>query len=388
MRHAAIALLGLGLAGCAASPDRPPASIRVATYNVALNDERAGGMIARLEAGDDAARAVASVIRRVRPDVLLLNELDFDPAGRAADLFQQRYLEAAGGDTDPIRYPYRYLAPVNTGVPSGLDLDGDGRCDGPGDAWGFGRQPGQYGMLVLSRFPIDSARVRTFQQFRWAQMPDAQVPQAPNTALPFYPPQVWAQLRLSSKSHWDIPLRTPFGTLHLLASHPTPPVFDGPEDRNGTRNHDEIRLWADYIEPTRAAYLVDDRGQQGGLPADARFVIAGDQNADPVDGDSAAGAIAQLLTHPRVDASVVPRSEGGIEAAARSGGANATQRGDPAHDTGAFGERVGNMRIDYVLPSRGITVRAAQVHWPKADESGHAQVLASDHRMVWIDIAW
>ena len=129
MRHAAIALLGLGLAGCAASPDRPPASIRVATYNVALNDERAGGMIARLEAGDDAARAVASVIRRVRPDVLLLNELDFDPAGRAADLFQQRYLEAAGGDTDPIRYPYRYLAPVNTGVPSGLDLDGDGLVD-------------------------------------------------------------------------------------------------------------------------------------------------------------------------------------------------------------------------------------------------------------------
>ena len=36
-------------------------------------------------------------------------------------------------------------------------------------------------------------------------------------------------------------------TFHLLASHPTPPVFDGDEDRNGKRNHDEVRLIADYI---------------------------------------------------------------------------------------------------------------------------------------------
>ena len=28
-------------------------------------------------------------------------------------------------------------------------------------------------------------------------------------------------------------------TVHFLTSHPTPPVFDGPEDRNGTRNGDE-----------------------------------------------------------------------------------------------------------------------------------------------------
>ncbi len=387
MRHAATALLVLLLAGCAASPARQPASIRVATFNVALNDDRSGGLIARLEAGDPNARKVASVIRRVRPDVLLLNELDYDAAGRAADLFQQRYLDAPGGDTDPIRYPYRFLAAVNTGVPSDMDLDGDGRNGGPGDAWGYGRQPGQYGMLVLSRFPIDTARVRTFQLFRWAQMPDAQVPQAPDAAAPFYAPQVWSQLRLSSKSHWDVPLRTPFGTLHLLASHPTPPVFDGPEDRNGARNHDEIRLWADYVEPARAGYLVDDRGQAGGLRSDARFVIAGDLNADPVDGDSAPGAIEQLLAHPLVDASMVPRSEGGIEAATR-GAANASHRGDPAHDTGEFGERVGNMRIDYLLPSRGISVREARVHWPRSDEPGHAEVLASDHRLVWIDIAW
>ena len=59
--------------------------------------------------------------------------------------------------------------------------------------------------------------------------------------------------RLSSKSHWDVPIRIGRETVHFLVSHPTPPVFDGPEDRNGTRNHDEIRFWADYVGPTSHA---------------------------------------------------------------------------------------------------------------------------------------
>ncbi|HZX80443.1 MAG TPA: endonuclease/exonuclease/phosphatase family protein, partial [Lysobacter sp.] len=104
-----------------------PAALRIATYNTSLNDDRAGGLIARLEAGDANARKVAAVLQRVRPDIVLLNEFDYDDAHRAADLFQQRYLDvpqAGGGDA--LRYPYRYLAPVNTGVQSGFDLDRNG----------------------------------------------------------------------------------------------------------------------------------------------------------------------------------------------------------------------------------------------------------------------
>jgi endonuclease/exonuclease/phosphatase family metal-dependent hydrolase len=389
----------LAIAGCATRPpadddivcDMPAPSpalcLRVATFNASLYDE-GGGLVARLAAGDDTARAAAAVIQRIRPDLLLLNEFDFDADGRAADLFIRDYLGVGQDGLAPIEYAHRYFAPVNTGVPSGLDLDGDGRSDGPGDGWGFGRHPGQYGMLVLSRFPIDPARVRTFQNFRWADMPGALVPQAPDAATPFYPEATWRQLRLSSKSHWDVPVETPFGTLHLLAHHPTPPVFDGPEDRNGRRNHDEIRLWADYIDPARSGYLVDDAGVRGGLGADAMFVIAGDHNADPLDGDSVPGAIAQLLDHPRVDARVVPASETGALAGAAAGGVNASHRGDPRHDTGVFGARAGNLRLDYVLPARGITVQAAGVHWPREGEPGAAAVMASDHRLVWIDIAW
>ena len=167
--------------------------------------------------------------------------LDQMVGGVAADLFQRDYLDVAQpGGGDPLHYPYRYLAPVNTGVPSGLDLDGDGNVGGEhrargNDAWGYGLHPGQYGMLVLSRHPIDATQVRTFQHFRWSALPDARQPRDPATGDTWYPPSVWAQLRLSSKSHWDVPVRTPAGVIHLLAAHPTPPVFDGPENRNGLR---------------------------------------------------------------------------------------------------------------------------------------------------------
>ena len=137
-----------------------------------------------------------------------------------------------------------------------MDLDRNGKVAGGNDAFGFGLHPGQYGMLVLSRFPIDAGSVRTFQMLAWKDLPGAASPVDPATGAAWYPPEVWAQLRLSSKSHWDVPVRTPLGTIHFLVHHPTPPVFDGPEDRNGQRNRDEIRLWAEYISERREAMAV------------------------------------------------------------------------------------------------------------------------------------
>ena len=121
----------LALTACSQSPvaGAPPAAesaleLRVATYNTSLYSDDDGGLIRELEGDSAHARKIAAVLQKVRPDLVLLNEFDYDDAQRAADLFQQRYLEvpqAGGGEA--LRYPYRYLAPVNTGVPSGLDLD-------------------------------------------------------------------------------------------------------------------------------------------------------------------------------------------------------------------------------------------------------------------------
>jgi Endonuclease/Exonuclease/phosphatase family len=398
--------------------DRSDKTVRFATFNLSLNRASAGLLVEHLRHPevDDVfrrqARNNAEVIQRTRPDVLLINEFDFAP--EAVELFRKNFLEVSQNGAKPIRYRYAFIAPSNTGVATGFDLNNNGAIvTTPGaagygdDAFGFGAFPGQFGMVVYSKYPILQQRVRTFQFFRWKDMPGALLPNDPATPAPadWYSPDELNIFRLSSKSHWDLPIRIDERTVHFLVSHPTPPVFDGPEDRNGTRNHDEIRFWADYISGgSRAEYIYDDGGRHGGLKHGARFVIAGDQNSDPLDGDSIPGSIQQLLDHPLVNTSQTPESLGGPEAARLQGGANATHRSDPRFDTADFADGApGNLRADYVLPSKNIKIVDSAVFWPlKADPlfrltgefvlpvSANPWIAVggfptSDHRLVWVD---
>jgi endonuclease/exonuclease/phosphatase family metal-dependent hydrolase len=354
--------------------------LRVATFNASLNRAAEGELVADLATGEDPqAREVAEVVQRVRPDVLLVNEFDYAP--EAVDGFRDNYLEVGQHGAAPIEYPYAFIAPSNTGVPSGFDLDNDGTVGGPGDALAFGEFPGQYGMLVLSRYPIAEDEVRTFQHFRWTDLPGARIPEG------FYTAEELAVLPLSSKSHWDVPVRVGKQTVHVLASHPTPPTFDGPEDRNGRRNADEIAFWRQYVQPgAQSRALYDDQGRRGGLGGGERFVILGDQNSDPVDGDSLPGAAEQLLSAHRV-VDPTPGSAGAVEAAQRDGGANDSHRGDPRLDTADFGEPVpGNLRVDYVLPSEPMQVQSSGVFWPVADDQLARLNDASDHHATWVDL--
>ena len=377
-------------------------TVRFATFNASLNRGTAGELVQDLSTGDDAqAAAVAEIVQRERPDVLLVNEFDHVPDHAAADLFRANYLEVSQHGAQPIDYPYVYVAPSNTGVPSGHDLNNDGTVGGGDDAFGFGLFEGQYGMAVFSRYPIVTDRVRTFQHFRWADMPGALLPDDPATAAPgdWYSAEELDDVRLSSKSHWDVPVRVGANhrgqggrTVHFLVSHPTPPTFDGAEDRNGTRNHDEIRFWADYVSGGRdARYVYDDAGRRGGLARGASFVIAGDQNSDPVDGDSVPGAIQQLLDHDRVT-DPRPASSGAKEASALQGGANLVHEGNPRYDTADFADtQPGNLRADYVLPSSDLEVVGAGVFWPvRANPlsrlTGTFPFPSSDHRSVWVDV--
>jgi hypothetical protein len=190
-----------------------------------------------------------------------------------------------------------------------------------------------------------------------------------------------------------VPIQVGAKTVHFLVSHPTPPVFDGPEDRNGTRNHDEIRLWADYITPGPTSdYIYDDDGVHGGLEPGSMFVIAGDQNSDPLDGDSIPGSIQLLLDHPLVNTRVTPSSDGAIEATALQGGANTTHRSDPRFDTADFSDSApGNLRADYVLPRKGLQMVDSAVFWPVQASplfplTGVFPFPSSDHRAVWVDV--
>jgi 3-phytase len=248
-------------------------------------------------------------------------------------------------------------------------------------------------MVLLSRFPIDRDKARTFGKLLWRDMPGALLPDDPATPAPadWYSPDELELLPLSSKNHWDVPVRIGGRNLHLLISHPTPPAFDGPEDRNGKRNHDEIRFWSDYLTPGKDGYIRGDRGRRGGFRG-KDFIIMGDLNSDPVDGASLKDAIQGLLALPRVDATHVPRSAGAREASELQGGVNTTHQADPRNDTSDFHDRsAGNLRVDYLLPSTTLTVCGTGVFWP-GQEHPQAPLVwgspppSSDHRLVWLDI--
>jgi len=392
-----LAFLILAAAGSlpAAAAERPPGLIRIATYNCSLNRASVGELRRDLATPDNAqARAVAEIIQRVRPDILLLQEFDFDSAGESLRAFEANYLARSQNGAAPLEFAYSFLAESNTGVPSGFDFDRNGSVGGGSDALGFGEFPGQYGMVVLSRFPIEAKGARTFRKFLWRDMPGALLPDDTATPAPadWYSPAMLAVLPLSSKSHWDLPVRIGRVTLHLLASHPTPPAFDGAEDRNGRRNHDEIRFWNDYLTTEKSGYIRDDQGGRGGFKGKA-FIIMGDQNSDPVDGASLNDAIGALLANARLNSQFVPQSDGAIEASLAQGGANAGHRGDPRFDTADFNDRgPGNLRVDYLLPSKDLPVCAGGVFWPAQGEPSAALVWgdhpppSSDHRLVWLDL--
>lgn len=388
MRNVLAALIALVALACSEPETAARPAMRVATFNVAMGLNSAGELQQKLRGGDDdKLMKVAAIIQQVRPDILLLNEFDFQEGTDSAGLFIRYYLNVSQEGGQPIDYRWTYSGPVNTGDPSGLDLDLNGTSDDPADSWGFGFFPGQFGMALLSVYPMDITGVRKFRSFRWQDMPDASLPNNPETGEPWYPEETAALLRLSSKDHWDIPISVNGGILHVLALHPTPPVFDGPEDRNGLRNHDEIRLFADYITPGRSGYIVDDAGTPGGLEAGAAFVILGDMNADPFDGDSSGRPINQFLDHPGINASCAPASEGAREAARIQARINLRHRGDPALDTSDFNDSsTGNLRLDYVLPSAAIAVSGCGVFWPLQGQQGAEWVEVSDHRLVWADL--
>lgn len=322
--------------------------IRIATYGPDLSRKGPGLLLRDILKRDPQVLAAAAVIAEAQPDAILLTGFDWDHDGRALAAFADLVAEAG------LELPHRLATRPNSGMASGIDLDGDGRDGTPDDAQGFGFFTGEGGMALLSRLPL--GEVTDHSTALWRDLPGHLMPADT-------PPDAAAIQRLSSVAHWDVPVMVGDQPLHLLAWSATPPVFDGPEDRNGRRNHDEAVFWLNHLPK-------------------APFVLLGNANLDPNDGDGLPEAMTKLLNvaqDPQPRGTWQPPQDG----------ANATQKGDPALDTADWpdADGPGNLRADYVLPSQALTVLDAGTIWPDpATEFGATVQTASRHRLVWVDI--
>lgn len=347
-RAAALGLLSLPLCALPA----PAEPLRIATFSPDLGRRGPGLLYRDMLGGKDAQiAAVVAVIARADPDLLLLTGIDWDYDNLALKELA-RLLSAAGAG-----YPHHYASRPNSGMDSGLDLDQNGRLGTADDAQGFGFFTGQDGMAVLSRHPLGP--VTDYSAFLWRDLEGNLMPPAP--------PEITAAQRLSSVAHWDLPVEIAGRSLHLLAYSATPPVFDGPEDRNGRRNHDETAFWRDRLP-------------------EAPFVLLGNANLDINDSEGRPEALAALLSTLQ---DPLPQSAGGK--AYPQNGANSRHKGDPALDTANWpaADGPGNMRVDYVLPAQGLRILDAGVLWPDPqDDFAKTVEAASRHRLVWVDLDW
>ncbi len=334
--------LWLVIALCAIGPPlAAQTQLRVATYNLGLGRDGPGLLLKDILAQKPDILALAQTIHSTNPDVILLTGFDNDYQNFALQQFNA---------LEGLQFPFLFAPLGNEGLQSGLDINGNGRLRDWNDAWGFGRFEGSKAMALLSRYPIGETRV--FNHILWQDFgPNPHAPQAG----PFYPPALWPQLRLAAHSLWDVEVLAPSLTLHIIAAHPSPPVFDGPENANGLRNAAEIGFLSQYLSGAR---VQDDSGRTAPLAA-GPVVLLADLNADPDKGDSLKPALRALLAHPRLQ--------------------------DPVSQPTVDWPTTGKLRVDYVLPDARLTVHNAGVVWP--ENTDEPDPTASRHRLVWADIS-
>jgi len=318
---------------CATATYADSSTLRIATFNAELT-RKGPGLLLRdiLKGKDPQIAAFKSLLKKTNPDIISLQAIDYDLHGTALQALMDDLAD------NGISYPYHFTAAPNAGQSSGLDLNGNGKLGDADDAHGYGRFFGNGGMAVLSRFPIQADGIEDYTSLLWRDLPNNIYPMI--GGVPFAGTEAHAAHRLSSRNHWVVPITTPDNTiLRLMTFYATPPIYDGEEDRNGRRNHDEIAFWDNYLS--------NDRNQ-------SPFVLLGTANTGPARGDGRSEGINTLLAHPNIQ--------------------------NPFDDkpTADFREpKPGDLRVDYLLPSTA---------WRVLDHGLVAAPDASRHSLLWVDI--
>lgn len=290
---------------------------RVALWHAPFTRDGPGLLLRDIQQGDALLVGLVKAIATADADIVVLTRFDYDASGQTLRAFAS--LVDGGHD-------FVYALRSNAGVPTGLDLDGDGRVGEPEDAQAFGLFPGQEALAVLSRFPILDDHVTSFNDILWRDLPGGLMTAADHGR---------DVQRLSSGGHWIVPIevqsRGQTHPVHVLLGHADPPVFDGPEDRNGRRNRDELRLWETIISETEGPFL-----------------FMANTNLDPERGDGYRAAMGDILANSRF--------------------------ADPLPgQVTAHWASPGSMRVSYVLPSMDFGIVSAQI-WPLVEGQQHSLI--------------
>ncbi|MEL6610078.1 MAG: endonuclease/exonuclease/phosphatase family protein [Pseudomonadota bacterium] len=285
--------------------------------------------------------AILATIVQATPDIITLHDVDWDAGLVAATAFQTR-LARSGWDM-----PHLVARRPNSGMATGLDMDGDGRVGRARDAQGYGLFSGAGGMIMLSRYPILS--VDDYSDVLWSGLAWARLPRV--DGAPFPSARAQGAQRLSSVGHWAVAIDTPGAPVTVLTHHATPPVFDGPEDRNGLRNRDELLFWARWAETMETG----------------AYVLAAVTNLDAKRGDGLRDAWAALAPHFQ---DVAPKS--------------ADADGVPSDVTARF-EQPGPLRTTHVLPATGCPVTGSGLIWPE-EPRGLGDRRFTRHALVYVDM--
>jgi len=283
--------------------------------------------------------AIVQTITAYTPDILILQGIDYDHQNVAARAFSQ-LLNQNG---HPL--PYVLMPPTNTGVPTGLDMDGDRKFGTPRDAQGYGRFFGHGSVAILSKFPIQIEQVQSFHDVLWSAVT------LPENLTELIPTDSLDVQRLASTVMAAVPVQVADRTLWVLTHHATPPVFDGPEDRNGHRNAAENLFWLGALSGQHAAQI------------GSNFIIAGQLNADPQLGQGRKADLIRLITDSRLQNPFADWP--------------ATDRHTVTYQT------AGPLRVSELLPSANLRVTGLGMSDdpPISDKIKHTR-----HRLLWIDV--
>lgn len=320
-------------------------TLRIATYHTGLGRNGPGLLLRDIRREEADILIARDAIVALAPDVILLLDVDWDLNTTALSAFSDLLANAG----HPM--PYHFSPMPNSGLATGLDMDGDGRLGTPDDAQGWAGFSGSSGMALLSRWPLDMASLRDHTQVLWRDLPNAQIPQ--RNGHPFPSAEVFAIQRLPSVAAWEVDVIADNARLTVMGYHAGPPAFGGAENRNYNRNADETNFWRYRLE----GYL--------GAPPRAPLVILGDANLDPDNGDGNRSAIRALLGHTALQD---PRPVGALPL-----------NGETSTATANWPDGPGMMRVDYALPAASLTVLASGLIWPSSE---------ARHAIVWLDLEW